>query len=78
MAASLNQVKTGEKVKITSLGQGHHKEKLLSLGLLPGDEIEVLSRAPLGSPISFCHGQSHFFAMRTHEAKNVLVEKIEC
>ncbi len=50
--------------------------KLISLGLLPGDQITVMSRAPFGGPISLKHGSDTYFALRRSEALQIAVKTI--
>ena len=39
-----------------------------------GDELEVISKSPFGSPISFKHGQNSFFALRKNQANLIEIE----
>ncbi len=71
----LSQVKIGEKVTIISFMKDlETKSTLISMGILPGDELEVISKSIFGSPISFKHGQNNFFALRSNQAKLIEVE----
>ncbi len=71
---TLADVKTGQRATL-----GNFKEipslstKLLSLGLLPGDEITVTARAPFGGPIAIKFGNQNFFAIRKDEARKIEV-----
>lgn len=71
---TLAEVLPGQKVilgnfkEVTSLST-----KLLSMGLLPGDEIIVTARAPLGGPIAIRFGDHSSFAIRKEEAKKISV-----
>jgi ferrous iron transport protein A len=49
---SLDQLKLGQRARIESLA-GHDGigQRLLEMGLLEGEEIEVVAFAPLGDPI---------------------------
>ena len=70
----LLDIKPGQKavLKDFSSNQSVHF-KLLSLGVLPGDEVEVMGKAPFGGPISIKHGNQTFFALRRNEAKLIEV-----
>ncbi|TNF29206.1 MAG: ferrous iron transport protein A [Deltaproteobacteria bacterium] len=72
---NLLDVRPGQKtvLKDFSSNQSVHF-KLLSLGVLPGDQVEVMGRAPFGGPISIKHGSQTFFALRRNEAKLIDVE----
>lgn len=46
---SLSIVKTGKKVKIIAVANGHQfKSKLIAMGLIPGTEIEVIKNSFYG------------------------------
>lgn len=49
--------------------------RLLTLGLYPGVQIEVLRRAPLGDPLQVRAG-STLLSIRLHEAEGINVEVI--
>ncbi len=76
MTKPLNQAKVGSKVEITSFSEDNEtRSKLLSLGIMPGDQIEILSKAILGGPISCQHmNNKTFFALRRSYAKHILVK----
>lgn len=71
----LSEAKIGEKVRITSFNINlETKGTLISMGIIPGDELEVVSKSPFGSPISFKHGLNNFFALRKNQAELIGVE----
>ncbi len=49
--------------------------RLLTLGLYPGVQIEVLRRAPLGDPLQVRSG-STLLSIRLHEAEEIDVEVV--
>lgn len=49
--------------------------KLLEMGCLPGNEVELLEVAPLGDPIYLCINGTHL-AIRKELAKEILVSLI--
>ncbi len=49
--------------------------RLREMGFVPGQQIEFLRKAPLGDPLK-CSVQGSRIAVRTGEAKRVLVEPI--
>lgn len=78
MEISLANLKQGDSAKLIDIAQNPSLHfKLLSLGLLPGDTIKVISCAPFGGPISVRHGGGNAFAIRKSEAKNIIVEILE-
>lgn len=67
---TLDQVKAGAKFRFEKVLKQALELELSSFGLVPGDILEVFSRAPLGGPISLIHrGQS--FALRKSQAKGI-------
>lgn len=71
----LSEVKIGEKVKILNFKKNMEtKSILISMGVLIGDELEVMSKSPFGSPISFKHGDNNFFALRSNQTNLIEVE----
>ena len=49
--------------------------KLISLGILPGDPIDVISCAPFGGPQVIGHGEAQSFAIRKEASQFVEVEQ---
>lgn len=74
----LIDAKTGENLKLENFSQNQSVYfKLISLGVLPGDQVQVVGRAPFGGPISIKHGNDTFFALRKSEAGQIIVSKME-
>ena len=48
---TLNLLKKSQKGKITSINMDQVPLKLIEMGCLPGNELEVLQIAPLSDPI---------------------------
>ncbi len=75
MIKTLAELKAGEEAHLKDFTKNPALHfKLLSLGVLPGDLIKVLSCAPFGGPIAFKHGEATTFAMRKKEAKEIIVQ----
>jgi Fe2+ transport system protein FeoA len=75
MKKKLSEVKVGQKVKILGITKGlEHQSTLIGMGILPGDILEVTSKALLGSPITIKHGENNFLAIRKYEASFIEVE----
>ncbi len=74
MVLPLSSLKSGMKAKIQAYPENSHEViKLLSLGILPGDVVEIIRKAPFG-PISVKHCNNTFFALRRSHAKKILVK----
>jgi ferrous iron transport protein A len=72
----LSQVKVGSKVKINDFGTDCELALiLLGMGLLPGDVVEVVQRAPFGSPLAIKKSTGHFFALRGSQAHCISVSE---
>ena len=67
-------LKIGEKGIIIDVSSNKIPIKLLEMGCLPGNELEVLQLAPFADPmylnINGCH-----LAIRKETAANILIEK---
>ena len=75
MTRSLSEVASGETVILEDFSKDSVLHfKLLSLGMLPGDPIKVISKAPFGGPITVRHGHSVSFAIRKDDAKSIAVK----
>lgn len=71
---NLNELNVGGRCRIVSVGEGHPVcQRLMSFGLLPGQEIELRRVAPLNDPIVICfNGQQ--ISLRRSEAVHVEIE----
>jgi ferrous iron transport protein A len=58
---------------ITILGSDNITQRLLELGLLDGDTLEVIAVAPLGDPIEI-QARHGCLSLRKSEAARILVE----
>jgi len=75
-AMTLDLVEPGQTVWIVTLeGDAGLVQRLLEFGLLEGDAIEVIGRAPLGDPIEIRCGQSRL-SLRRREAVAVTVSPV--
>lgn len=61
-------------VRVVGVAEDHpNAARLMSLGLIAGQELEVLRRAPLGDPIHI-RLMRHELCIRTEDARSVIVE----
>lgn len=78
MELSLHKLKCGTKAEIIGLSDdAGTKSKLTSLGILIGDQIEIVSKVILGGPISCRHQTDTFFSLRKNYAKNITVKVVQ-
>ena len=66
-------LKQGETGVIRQFLDEQLSAKLLQMGLLPGNEIQLVRAAPLGCPLYLKSG-GNYLALRKTEAVNVIVE----
>lgn len=72
----LSELKVGEKARVVKVGgQDMLKKRLLSMGLVPGEELVVKRIAPLGDPIDI-QVRNYDLSLRKEEARVVVVEVI--
>ena len=74
MSSSLAEIALGRAAKVTNVdGPRAFRRRLLEMGLVPGVEVKVVTRAPLGDPlqIEVRGGQG---SIRRDEAAQIEVE----
>ena len=77
MRMSLEKASVGDKVLLCDFTSSESVYfKFISLGILPGDTLTIMGKAPFGGPISVKHGSQTFFALRKKEAVDIYIDKI--
>ena len=69
---TLNQLKQGQRGRISKV-KGNLKQRLLKMGLVPGEEVIIERVAPLGDPVDILIKGYHL-SLRKEETKAVWVE----
>lgn len=69
----LTDLEPGVKAVIDSFTDEELSIRLLEMGCLPGEEVEVAHIAPLGDPIAI-HLYGHKLSLRKAEADSILVK----
>ena len=72
---TLSETKTGMIVRIDSVGESNLKQRLMTMGLIPGTRVEILNSAPLGDPIAL-RLRSYNLAMRKADAAQIQVSQV--
>lgn len=72
---TLNFLKKSQKGTIVSINVDHVPLKLIEMGCLPGNIVEVLQIAPLSDPI-YIKVNDSFLSIRKDLAKEIEVELI--
>ena len=70
---TLAELKIGQKALILDLNNDNIPLKLLEMGCLPGNTIEILQVAPMGDPL-YINVNGSFVAIRKETALEVSVE----
>lgn len=73
----LSDLKIGERGRVVGLEKGKkaYRQKLLSMGLTPGTEFNVIRYAPLGDPMEI-QVRGFSLSLRKGEAHALQVEKV--
>lgn len=72
--ATLDHLPVGGKGRIREVvGTDGISMRLMEMGVLEGEEIETLGKAPLGDPIEF-QLRGYRLSLRVEEAKRVILE----
>lgn len=74
MTTSLDNIPIGQTVKVKGISDGNIKRRLMDMGIVPGLEISVEGKAPLGDPIEILV-RGYKLTLRKNEAQSILVEK---
>jgi ferrous iron transport protein A len=70
---SLDQLRPGQRARVEALeGDDALAQRLMEMGLLEGEEIEVIRFAPLGEPVEVRLGD-YLLSLRRREAARVRV-----
>lgn len=72
MKINLTQLKKGERAIILDVNIDAIPLKLLEMGCLPGNSIELIQIAPLGDPLYFNINDSHV-AIRIETALDITI-----
>ncbi len=73
---SLDQLRPGQRGRVVALAGGDALvQRLLEMGLLEGEEVEVVAFAPLGDPLEV-RLRDYRLSLRRSEAARVQVEPV--
>ena len=76
MQVTLAHLKRGERGIITDVSSIHIPLKLLEMGCLPGNYVELVQLAPFKDPMYLNVNGTHL-AIRKETAVHILIEKVE-
>lgn len=72
MVTKLSQLKPGQKAIIDHFNDQEIHLKLMEMGCLPGEEITIEQKAPLGDPVSV-NISGYVLSLRIAEADQIIV-----
>lgn len=71
---SLDEMPLGSKAKVKQISKNASvRRRLMDMGVVPGVEIEIKGKAPLGDPIEILL-RGYKLTLRKNEAANIIVE----
>lgn len=70
----LSELKSGERGKIKAFYSEELELKLMEMGCIPGEEVVVEQKAPLGDPISI-RVAGYSLSLRISEANQIIIER---
>ena len=73
---TLKDGKAGTTVRIDKIGDSALKERLMTMGLIPGTRVKVLRSAPLVDPMALSI-RSYNLALRLADAERIQVSAVE-
>ena len=67
---TLSELKFGHRATVTAVNHSSASlvSRIMALGLVPGEEVDVLHRAPLGDPLQIRAGSTYISVRRADSA----------
>ena len=73
----LGELPVGSRAQVTDIqGEGKHQRRMLDMGFVPGAEVSVIRKAPLGDPKEY-RVKGTAVALRQKDANTILVEELD-
>ncbi|KAA0139997.1 MULTISPECIES: FeoA family protein [Gimesia] len=73
---TLNEIVKGQIARITNItGEDAISIRLMEMGLIDGEQIQLLGKAPLGDPLEFAI-RGYRLSLRLNEARCVEIELV--
>lgn len=74
---TLDSLLPGQRAIIDDVtGEDSISVRLMEMGLIDGEEIELLGRAPLGDPLEF-QVRGYRISLRTDEARRISISRLD-
>lgn len=75
---TLDNLEPGYRAKVIHIkGKGSTRRRILDMGMVPGSDVEVVRKAPLGDPIEF-KVKGYNLSLRKDEAELIVVQVLGC
>ena len=72
----LDELEPGSSALITAINRSASASRLAELGLIPGERVKVLQKAPFGEPIKI-HVMHYDLCLRRSEAATISIQRDE-
>ena len=72
---TLKDAEIGSTVRIDSIAESSIKQRLMTMGLIPGTRVEILRSAPFGDPIAI-RLRAYNLALRKDDAEKIAVSNV--
>ncbi|MCG8344320.1 MAG: ferrous iron transport protein A [Chlorobiales bacterium] len=74
---TLSELKAGQSALVRKLScSGSLKSKLIDMGVLNGERVQVIRKAPLGDPVEILIKQ-YKLTLRQKDAEGITVEEVQ-
>ena len=73
---NLSMIENGKKVRIKRIESSFLRPKLMEMGILEGDCVQVLFKAPFGDPIAY-ELEEYTLSMRNKESDTITVKLLD-
>ena len=73
---NLAKLSIGSKGEIVQISDNSLEQKLLEMGCTPGEQFEVVRKAPFGGPIAILIS-SYILSVRQEDARSIAVKAID-
>jgi ferrous iron transport protein A len=70
---NLAELSTGSKGEMVQISDNSLEQKLLEMGCTPGEQFEVVRKAPFGGPIAILIS-SYILSIRQEDARSIAVK----
>jgi len=73
---NLDELSVGSKGEMVKIFDNILEQKLLEMGCTPGEQFEVIRKAPFGGPIAILIS-SYILSVREEDARSIAVKRLK-